>query len=98
LASFGLGEELYARPVTQLSVGQQQRVAAARAMIGSPEILLADEPTSALDQAHRQAFLDNLFRVADERHMTVVFVSHDAGLEPLFSRSVHLTQPLAAAG
>jgi putative ABC transport system ATP-binding protein len=49
------------RPVTKLSVGQQQRVAAARALIGAPEIVIADEPTSALDADRRVAFLELLF-------------------------------------
>ena len=50
------------RPVTDLSVGQQQRVAAARALIGAPELLIADEPTSSLDADRRSAFLELLFR------------------------------------
>ena len=52
---------LLRRPVTELSVGQQQRVAAARALIGAPELVIADEPTSSLDADRRTAFLDLLF-------------------------------------
>jgi putative ABC transport system ATP-binding protein len=80
------------RPVTELSMGQQQRVAAARALMGSPEILIADEPTSALDSDRREAFIRLLFRECAEAGMTLIFVSHDAALEPLFDRRVRLAE------
>lgn len=83
---------LLARPVTTLSVGQQQRVAAARALIGAPELLIADEPTSALDADRREAFIGLLFEECRAAGSTLVFVSHDAGLEPLFDRTVDLGQ------
>ena len=54
-------DELLGRPVNRLSVGQQQRVAAARALIGSPELMIADEPTSSLDADRREAFVELLF-------------------------------------
>lgn len=80
------------RPVTQLSVGQQQRVAAARALIGAPEIVIADEPTSALDGASRQIFLDLLLAEIAAAGSTLVFVSHDNTLLPHFSRAVALPE------
>jgi putative ABC transport system ATP-binding protein len=84
-----LGIEAFrSRRVTELSVGQQQRVAVARAMLGSPELILADEPTSSLDFDHREKFIRLLFQVCEEKGTTVLFVSHDRGLEKLFSRSV----------
>jgi putative ABC transport system ATP-binding protein len=86
-SSLGIGE-LRKRRVTELSVGQQQRVAVARALLGSPELILADEPTSSLDFDHREKFIQLLFRVCAERGTTVLFVSHDRGLEKLFSRSI----------
>ena len=84
------------KPVTELSVGQQQRVAAARALIGTPEILIADEPTSSLDADRQEAFIKLLFNECDRKDTTVVFVSHDTGLETLFDRTIRLTDINAA--
>lgn len=88
---------LLARSVTELSVGQQQRVAAARALMGSPEILIADEPTSSLDADRRQSFVRLLFNECRESASTLIFVSHDAGLEPLFDRTLRLADVNSAA-
>ncbi len=76
------------RPVTELSVGQQQRVAAARALIGAPELVIADEPTSSLDADRRAAFLALLFRECAREQAALIFVSHDASLAPLFDRAI----------
>ena len=81
---------LLGRPVLDLSVGQQQRVAAARALIGGPELVLADEPTSALDYDRREAFIRLLFQECAAQQASLVFVSHDPGLESLFDRSLRL--------
>ncbi len=78
------------RPVAQLSVGQQQRVAVARALLKKPKIILADEPTSALDYNHRENFLKLLFELCREHQTTVLFVSHDRTIEKLFDRSIDL--------
>ncbi len=85
------------RAVMRLSVGQQQRVAAARALIGRPEIVLADEPTSALDADRREAFLELLFRECEAEGATLLFVSHDRSLEGLFDRSLALDDVRYAA-
>ncbi len=77
-------------PVTELSVGQQQRVAVARALIGAPEVVICDEPTSALDSDRRQRFLELLFASCHKAGATLVFVSHDLSLQSLFSRTVSL--------
>lgn len=82
--------ELAGERVTDLSVGQQQRVAAARALLGAPEIVIADEPTSSLDADRREAFLSLLFDTCTEAGSTLVFVSHDRSLAPLFDRGVSL--------
>lgn len=91
LEHLGMGEAALAgHAVTELSVGQQQRVAAARALIGGPELVIADEPTSSLDAAHREAFLELLFRECAEASSTLVFVSHERSLAALFARTLRL--------
>jgi len=84
-------EELLKRPVVDLSIGQQQRVAVARALIGSPEIVIADEPTSALDEGTRERFLELLFGECESEGTTLLFVSHDRRLGGMFTRCVEFT-------
>ena len=81
---------LIQRPAAQLSVGQQQRVAAARALLGAPELILADEPTSALDADRRREFLELLLGECAAAGSALLFVSHDRALQPWFDRSVEL--------
>ena len=90
LNALGLDEQLHQQNVASLSIGQQQRVAAARAFIGSPELIIADEPTSALDANNRQSFINLLFTQANEANSTLLFVSHDTSLQPLFNRNIDL--------
>ncbi|MFZ2301285.1 MAG: ATP-binding cassette domain-containing protein [Gallionella sp.] len=90
LGHLDIAPELRHRPVTQLSVGQQQRVAAARALIGRPEIVIADEPTSALDAERQTAFLDLLSRECIAADATLLFVSHDRRLASGFTREIAL--------
>lgn len=85
-----LPDELLNKPVIELSIGQQQRVAAARAIIGKPQLIIADEPTSALDYANRAAFIELLMEQAKEADATLVFVSHDPTLEKLFEKGLNL--------
>ena len=75
-----------------LSVGQQQRVAAARALIGSPQIIVADEPTSALDRNTEGAFLNLLFAQSTAAGASVIMVSHDESLARYFDRVVRLDE------
>jgi putative ABC transport system ATP-binding protein len=91
LAGLDLDPALLSRPAAELSVGQQQRVAAARALIGQPEILIADEPTSALDAERQAAFVDLLLSEAKRAGSAVVFVSHDLRLAAHFDQSLALS-------
>ena len=93
LKSLGLEEEqAEKRPVIELSVGQQQRVAAARALIGSPELIIADEPTSALDTNLRHSFLELLFGECKKSGSTLLFVSHDSTLSDNFNRQASMDE------
>lgn len=76
--------------VTDLSLGQQQRVAVARALVGKPELVIADEPTSALDDEVTESFMELLIREHASLKFTLLFVSHDRRLERYFDRSVPL--------
>ncbi|MSO88826.1 MAG: ABC transporter ATP-binding protein [Rhodospirillaceae bacterium] len=96
LSRLGLEAKLHdGPPAASLSVGQQQRVAAARALIGAPEIIVADEPTSSLDRERQQAFLDLLLQEAGRVGATIVMVSHDESLRPHFDRAVPLERVAA---
>lgn len=91
LSALGLGAaDVRGRNAARLSVGQQQRVAGARALIGRPALMLADEPTSALDADNRAAFLDLLFAEARSADTAIILVSHDASLRPHFDRHLVL--------
>ncbi|HEU4460439.1 MAG TPA: ATP-binding cassette domain-containing protein [Methylibium sp.] len=97
LDAMGLDAALHRRPAARLSVGQQQRVAAARALIGTPELVLADEPTSALDEDRREDFMALLLAACAQAGAALVFVSHDARLAARFAQRLDL-RALNAAG
>lgn len=92
LTHLDLAPALWIKPAAELSVGQQQRVAAARALIGRPEVLIGDEPTSALDAPLQQIFVDLLLRETEAAGAALLFVSHDARLAAHFDRTVALTE------
>ncbi len=90
-------DRYWSSPPTALSVGQQQRVAAARALIGKPGLVLADEPTSALDTDARDAFLSLLIEECTASGAALLFVSHDGNLASRFDRALDLSQLNGAA-
>lgn len=93
LSSLGLdGADFGSAPASRLSVGQQQRVAAARALIGRPEIIIADEPTSALDRDRQIAFLDLLFSEIEAAGAALIMVSHDETLASRFDSVIRLDE------
>lgn len=92
LRHLDLDSASWRKPAGELSVGQQQRVAAARALIGRPEILIADEPTSALDAERQQIFIDLLLRETASVGASLIFVSHDRRLAAHFDRTVALDE------
>lgn len=92
LQHLDLDESLWQRDATALSVGQQQRVAAARALIGRPELVLADEPTSALDSQRQAAFLGLLRQECREAGAALLFVSHDRRLAEGFDLELSLAE------
>jgi putative ABC transport system ATP-binding protein len=96
LAALDLAQPYHRAPAATLSIGQQQRVAAARALIGTPEILIADEPTSALDRPNQDRFLDLLFAQIDAAGTTLIMVSHDEALSSRFTQTIALTDIVGA--
>ncbi|WP_226778909.1 ABC transporter ATP-binding protein, partial [Oceaniglobus trochenteri] len=88
--ALGLPGDVLAMQAGRLSVGQQQRVAVARALIGAPPLIVADEPTSALDAATQDTFLGLLFDQAGEVGSSLLMVSHDERLGARFDRVVRL--------
>ncbi|AIW20030.1 ABC transporter ATP-binding protein [Vibrio coralliilyticus] len=92
LEKLHLPAHLMDKPVVELSIGQQQRVAAARALIGKPALIIADEPTSSLDYDNRTAFIELLLEQVNQAQSTLLFVSHDPTLESLFDRTLNLNQ------
>lgn len=87
----GLPSEVMTMRAGALSVGQQQRVAAARALIGTPPLIVADEPTSSLDAATQATFLELLFAQSRANDTTLLMVSHDARLSNQFDRVIQMS-------
>ncbi|MGB2044585.1 MAG: ABC transporter ATP-binding protein [Porticoccaceae bacterium] len=96
LSTFHIPQSDWQKPVKQLSIGQQQRIAIARAMINKPQLLIADEPTSSLDQKNRDNFMAQLMVMASEYSITLLLVSHDMSLASYFGRIDALSQINAA--
>jgi len=91
LAAVGLGDRLDHRPAA-LSVGQQQRVAVARALANRPRAVLADEPTASVDPAHQQQVIDLLRDTCTEQGVALLVVTHAADVAGQFPRRVRLEE------
>ncbi len=96
LDSLLLDTKLLKQRADQLSIGQQQRVAVARALINEPEILIADEPTSALDEEAKDEFMGLLLNTQQRTGSTIIFVSHDRELMKHFDQHKSMTELNAA--
>ena len=90
VTDLGLDEDLLKRNVGKLSIGQQQRVAVARALIGGPDLIIADEPTSALDSDNRDRFIELLDTHRKRFACSLLFVSHDLSLAKHFDTAIDL--------
>ena len=88
--SLRLPEDVVNMKASELSVGQQQRVAVARALIGNPPLVIADEPTSSLDTDAQNIFLDLMFSQVASSNSTLLMVSHDKSLSSNFDRVIDM--------
>ena len=88
--SLRLPEDVVNMKASELSVGQQQRVAVARALIGNPPLVIADEPTSSLDTDAQNIFLDLMFSQVASSNSTLLMVSHDKSLSSKFDRVIDM--------
>lgn len=91
----GLTDRASHRP-TQLSGGECQRAAVARALVNSPSVVLADEPSGSLDSANRRDLYELFLRLRDERSQTFVIVTHDESLASCSNRVIRIADGLVA--
>jgi ABC-type lipoprotein export system ATPase subunit len=96
LALVGLDHRLTHKP-RALSVGEQQRVAVARALANKPVLLLADEPTANVDPAHQQQVIDLLKNACEREQIAMLLVTHSPEVASQFNRVEHLEQVNRAA-
>ena len=89
-----LPDDIIQFKASSLSMGQQQRVAVARALIGNPSLIIADEPTSSLDADAQKIFLDLMFEQISENNSTLLMVSHDRSLSGQFDRLIDINEIL----
>ena len=92
--SLRLPDTVTSMQASNLSVGQQQRVAVARALIGNPSLVIADEPTSSLDSDAQNIFLDLMFSQIEKNNSSLLMVSHDISLSSYFDRVIDINEIL----
>jgi putative ABC transport system ATP-binding protein len=97
LERVGLGHRLTHKP-TMLSVGEQQRVAVARALANRPRLILADEPTANVDAAHQQQLVDLIRETSREEQITLLLVTHSGDVAGQFDRVARLEEFNRASG
>lgn len=90
LHSVGLPDGTERKYPCELSGGQQQRVMIAMALAQEPDLLIADEPTTALDVTTQKEVLDLIYRIADERKMSVLLITHNLGLVSQYTEDVYV--------
>lgn len=90
LTQLGLDNQMNKLP-SQLSIGQQQRVSIARALINEPKVLLADEPTSSLDDENTLIVSELLEKLAKQYNAALIIVTHDSRLKSKFHNQINLT-------
>ena len=90
--SLRLPDTVTSMQASNLSVGQQQRVAVARALIGNPSLVIADEPTSSLDSDAQNIFLDLMFAQIEKNNSSLLMVSHDISLSSYFDRVIDINE------
>lgn len=97
LTELGMAERLTHKP-NQLSGGEKQRVAAARAMMMSPDVILADEPSGSLDESNKKELHKLLLQMREQYGQTIIIVTHDKELAEISDRIIEMKDGVCARG